>query len=88
MYRGRQLRLGRMYTYGQGVPRDGAEAAKWYRLAANQGDAEAQFNLVVTYNFGRGVPQDDAEAVKWFRLAVEQGYANAQHNLGLMIGSR
>jgi len=31
-----------MYFKGQGVPQDYAEAVKWYRLAAEQGDDEAQ----------------------------------------------
>ena len=42
------------------------------RAAAEQGDAEAQFNLGVRYRDGTGVPQDDAEAVRWYRLAAEQ----------------
>ena len=31
--------LGVMYDNGEGVPQDYAEAVKWYRLAAEQGDA-------------------------------------------------
>ena len=62
-----------MYDKGQGVPQDYAEAVKWYRLAAEQGDADAQYNLGVMYDNGQGVPQDYAEAVKWYRLAAEQG---------------
>ena len=57
------------------------------RQAADQGDANAQFNLGVMYDFGEGVPKDDAEAVEWYRLAAEQGYANAQFNLGLMYAN-
>ena len=57
---------------------------KWYRLAADQGDASAQYNLGVMYHFGKGVPQNYAEAAKWYRLAADQGNANAQHSLGLM----
>ena len=34
--------LGVMYDNGQGVPQNYAEALKWYRLAADQGDANAQ----------------------------------------------
>ena len=71
-------------TIRQGVPQDYAEAVKWYRLAAEQGDAVAQYNLGVMYDNGQGVPQDYAEAVKWYRLAAEQGYAHAQRNLGVM----
>ena len=48
------------------------------RLAAEQGDASAQFNLGFMYATGEGVPKDDAKAVKWFRLAAEQGHAQAR----------
>ena len=51
---------------------------------AEQGYANAQYNLGLMYKNGDGVVQDYAEAVKWYRLAAEQGYANAQYNLGLM----
>ena len=67
-----------------GQPQDHAEAVRWFRLAAEQGEAFAQHNLGFTYVNGRGVPQDDAEAVRWFRLAAEQGHARAQHSLGRM----
>ena len=68
---------------GRGVPQSDTEAAKWFRRAADQGDAVAQFYLGVMYNEGRGVPQDYAEAAKWYKLAAEQGDALAQYNLGL-----
>ena len=64
------------------MPQDDAQAVKWYRLAADQGDASAQFNLGLMYRTGQGVPQDDAQAVKWYRLAADQGDASAQFNLG------
>ena len=62
-------------------PQDDKEAARLYRLAAEQGDEDAQYNLGVMYNNGNGVPQDYKEAVYWYRLSAEQGYANAQSNL-------
>ena len=64
-----------MYGRGEGVPEDDAEAVRWYRLAAEQGYAKAQFNLGLMYDFGEGVPEDDTEAVKWHHLAAEQGMA-------------
>ena len=73
-----------MYRDGRGVPQDDAEAVRWYRLAADQGLADAQFSLGVMYTPGRGVPQDDAEAVRWYRLAADQGQADAQDTLGVM----
>ena len=73
-----------MYENGKGVPQDYKEAVKWYRLAAEQGYATAQYNLGVMYDEGYGVPQDDKEAVKWYRLAAEQENVDAQFNLGFM----
>ena len=61
---------------------DYAEAVKWYRLSAAQGDASAQFSLGAMYGNGQGVTQDYAEAMKWVRLAAAQGDAGAQYNLG------
>ena len=49
-----------------------AEAAGWFRKAAEQGLADAQSNLGWMYERGEGVPQDYAEAVKRYRLASEQ----------------
>nr|WP_323667895.1 tetratricopeptide repeat protein [Burkholderia cenocepacia] len=66
------------------MPQDAAEAAKWYRRAADQGDPQAQNALGYLYDSGRGVKQSDTDAFNWYRLAAEQGYANAQNNLGLM----
>ena len=63
---------------------DGASAAHGYRLAAEQGDAEAQFNLGVRYFHGRGVPEDIQEAIRWVRLAAEQGHAEARISLGAL----
>ena len=51
---------------------------------AEQGDADAQFNLGYMYYAGQGVPQDYKEAVRLYRLSAEQGLAQAQYNLGLM----
>ena len=42
-------------TAKESVPQDPAEAVKWYRKAAEQGNASAQFNLGVRYDYGEGV---------------------------------
>jgi len=65
-----QFNLGLMYAKGEGVPKDDAEALRWYRKAADQGNAPAQSNLGVMYANGRGVPKDDAEAYAWYNLAA------------------
>ena len=61
------------YDKGRGVPQDYAQAVKWYRLAADQGHAEAQRDLGVMYFYERGIPQDDVQAHMWFNLAAAQG---------------
>ena len=73
----------RVYAHGRGVPQDDSEAAKWFRLAAEQGVADAQSNLGIVYANGLGVPQDDSEAAKWYRLAAEGGDPIGQINLGV-----
>ena len=77
-------RLGVRYRSGIGVIKDYKEAMQWSRLAAEQGNANAQANIGALYFYGQGVPKDDKETVKWQRLAAEQGHARSQRNLGLM----
>ena len=73
-----------MYENGVGVAQDNTEAVKWYRLAADQGNADAQKAMGNMYNAGKGLLQDYAKAASWYRLASEQGNAQAQYNLGIM----
>ena len=51
------------------MSQSGAEALKWYRLAADQGHATAQFNLGRLYVVGRDISQDYVQAYRWFTLA-------------------
>ena len=67
-----QYNLGRMYTTGEGVPQDFAEAIAWYRQAAEQGHAPAQHNLGWMYATGKGVAQDNVEAHTWLNLAASR----------------
>jgi Sel1 repeat len=57
-----------MAAYARG---DYITALRILRPLADQGDAQAQYNLGVLYDNGLGVPQDDAEAMKWYRKAAE-----------------
>ncbi len=83
-----QYELGRAFFSGTlGVAKDEAEAVKWFRKAAEQNVADAQYSLGVCYANGQGVTEDDAESVKWFRKAAEQNFADAQYNLGVYYDS-
>ncbi len=64
---------------------DFAAALQLLKPLAEQGDAQAQFNLGLMYFNGNGVAQDYKTAVKWYTLAAAQGVASAQYNLGLMF---
>ena len=56
-----------------GVTQDYPQAARWYRRAADQGLAEAQFALGTMYENGLGVPQDYVLAHMWLNLSAAQG---------------
>ena len=72
------------YKGGKGVPKNVAAAVMWYRRAAAQGHASAQYKLSKMYLNGKGVPKDEREAMKWVRKAAEQGHIGAQIELGDM----
>ena len=66
--------LGKMYLYGVGFPQNLAEAVKWLRKAAEQGDSDAQVSLtaqILSYYVDR------VEQHKWDRKAVENGNVDA-----------
>jgi TPR repeat protein len=57
--------------------RDYATAVRLNRPLAEQGDANAQYNLGVFYDNGLGVPQDKVRAYMWFNLSAAQGREGA-----------
>lgn len=80
-----QLNFGISYAFGQGHPKDDVEAVQWYRRAADQGLAPAQFHLACMYRDGRGgLPKSEADELKWLKLSAAGVYPDAISNLGLM----
>ncbi|KAJ1640122.1 hypothetical protein T492DRAFT_584296 [Pavlovales sp. CCMP2436] len=73
----------RNYT-GQGATKNLAEAARLFHIAADQGFADAQFN-VGAYLHAEGVSQDFGEGARYHRLAADQGFAPSQLALGTML---
>ena len=66
------------------MTKDDREAARLFKLAADQGNASAQNNLGVFYAKGRGgLTKDDREAARLYKLAANQGYAAGQVTLGV-----
>ena len=77
-----QWSLGCAYQAGHGTPRDLAQAAHLYTLAAAQGICPAMVNLGNMYRTGDGVIRDAVEAVRWYREAALLNHRIAQSNLG------
>lgn len=54
---------------------------------AEQGNANAQYDLGRIYAEGQGVLQSYEKAFNWYQQSAKQGHKEAQLNLGLMYGS-
>ena len=59
-------------------------AYRLFKPMAEQGNADAQFELGLMHFNGHGVPQDWEESAKWHRKAADQGHAPGQFALGQM----
>ena len=57
--------------------RDYATAVRLNRPLAEQGNANAQYNLGTFYDNGLGVPLDKVRAYMWFSLSAAQGREGA-----------
>ncbi len=79
-----QNELGFNYFHGVGVSRDRAQAAYWYRQAANQGLPSAQNNLGLYYNNHDAGQDDPIEACALWRLAAPT-FPKAQINLSFVV---
>jgi len=85
-----QYIVGTMYSHGEGVARNAREAARFYRLAARQGHADAAFALAFLLYYGQGegpnaVEADPGAAAQWMAQAAQRGNPSAQYFLGHMF---
>jgi alpha/beta superfamily hydrolase len=76
--------LGYLYDHGYGVKQDLAQAATWYRKAADNGSESAMSQIGLMYREGYGVAQDNKKALDWYRKAAKKGDATALWRLGMM----
>ncbi|MEM6334905.1 MAG: tetratricopeptide repeat protein [Planctomycetota bacterium] len=75
--------LGVMFHYGKaGMPVDGAAAAKFYKIAADQNDPQSLGNLGVLHRDGIGVPRDGKLAADYLSRAANLGEVAAQFSYG------
>lgn len=77
-----QYRIALMHKMGLGVSKDRKQAQKWSRLAAKQGNPEAQVLLGSLYYTGEGKESEDIEkAYMWYDVAAMQGNDEAKKEL-------
>ena len=65
------------------MAKDPLKAEKWWRMAAEQGNLNAQEFLGDLFLGGLGITENYQEAEKWIRKSAEQGHANSQRILGV-----
>lgn len=73
-----QKDLGTRYFWGQGVPADKVEAAKWFLKSAEQGNDRGAYEIAVCYEDGNGVGKDEAQAAKWYLKSAQGGNPDGQ----------
>ena len=61
------------------------KAAEFYKLAAEQGHASAQYQLARCYEFGKGIDSDLEKALTLYQQAADQGLREAQFDLANII---
>lgn len=74
---------GKSYYWGKNNVKNYQQAFQYFKVAAEEGNAEAQVWLGILYSEGKGVSKNDAESIQWYRKAADQGNAVAMFNLGL-----
>jgi TPR repeat protein len=63
------------------MPQTVAVGIEGIRQRAEQGDANAQYDLGLHYAVGDQVNEDQSEAARWFAMAAEQGHVRAQSTM-------
>ena len=76
-----QHQLAALYKHQQNYN----EAAVWYEKAAQQGNADSQYNLAIVYDYGYGRHRSSKDAAFWYRKAAEQGVEAAQFALAMCL---
>jgi TPR repeat protein len=89
-----QSEIGTIYFEGRppGLPQNLKKAHKWFKMAADQGDSEAQYRMgfMSTEGMGEfiGVEGDDKKARKYVEKSAKSGHREAQKMMmGVSMGA-
>jgi TPR repeat protein len=72
-----QRNVSQSYLSGRGCIADPAAAARWFRAAGEQGDAEAEYQQARCYRKGYGVQKDTQTARFWLERTSAPGHPHA-----------
>lgn len=76
--------LARLYERAVGIDRHLYLAQVYYKVAADEGDAEAMLIMGKIFKEGRGVAVNREEALRWFKRAVRKGHPLAKASVAAM----
>jgi TPR repeat protein len=80
------LKLADIYQYGDGIPIDNKKAFAIFEQLAEQGVAEAQYELAVIYEYGKcGQTQDLDKYFFWLNCAVDQCFPDAMYKAATLL---
>lgn len=78
------LRMGLMYSTGNGVQKNYSEAMKCFRKAAEHGYYDAHLSIGMLYARGSGVEKDYDKALHWWKIAAENKHPKAKTLINLL----
>lgn len=76
-----QYCLGIFYTYGWGVYADQTLALKCFKLSADQGFAQAQYQVALDYDSSLTPLENNEQSLKYLQLAASQNHVPAKNAL-------
>jgi TPR repeat protein len=77
--------MGDDYLKGHGVNQDPSIAVRWYRQAAERGEANAQYKLGQCYLEGLGIELDPGHAMLWLQRAASQSHIEACYEASVLL---
>lgn len=84
-----QFKIGDIYNQGDAdleIAVDVKKAVRWFRMAAENGDAQAQNYMGIAYYQGKSVTKSVTDAKYWWQKSADQGNVDAQKNLKDLAG--
>jgi hypothetical protein len=77
-----QMIVGRLFANGYGAPQNCELAVEWLARAAQNGNAEAAYDLASFSKQGRCAPYSTTQAIAWYEVAAANGDTRAPNAIG------